>query len=143
MLLVLRAAVLETGREPEKVQGFLKQTLRRKVADHKKKWRPSPADGADAALLPATSTESDPEGTAELNEQLQKVERYSAGLPQAWVDVLRCIHGAGMSIDETAAALARPRGTVYSQLEAAREKLGEIARDSERAAAERAGNASG
>ena len=137
VLLVLSAEVEETGREPEKVRGFLKRTVEKKVANHKRLWRPSCAGGVEADDTRATSTESDPEGTAELYEQLQKVERWSRGLPPEQAEVLRFTHGAGMSLDEAAEALGRPRSTVHHQLQAATEKLQEMARASERAAAAR------
>jgi RNA polymerase sigma factor (sigma-70 family) len=137
VLLVLNAEVQETGREPEKVQGFLKRTVDKKVANHKRLWRPARAGELDADDTVATSTESDPEGTAELYEQLLKVERWSRGLSPAQVEVLRCTH-AGMNLDEIAAALGRPRSTVHAQLQTATEELQARARDSERAAAERA-----
>jgi DNA-directed RNA polymerase specialized sigma24 family protein len=72
----------------------------------------------EAEEMLATSTESDPEGTAELYEQLQKVERWSRGLPPEQVEVLRCIHGVGMSLDEAAAALGRrgARCTISSRM---------------------------
>ena len=79
----------------------------KKVANHKRLWRPARAGGVDADDTLATSTESDPEGTAELYEQLLKVERWSRGLSPAQVEVLRCFYGARMNLDETAAALGR------------------------------------
>jgi RNA polymerase sigma factor (sigma-70 family) len=138
VLLVLRAEVEETGREPEKMRGFLERIVEKKVANHERRQRLPRAGGVDVDEVLATSTESDPEGTAELYEQLQKVERWSRGLPPEQVEVLRCIHGVGMSLDEAAAALGRPRSTVHDQLKVATEKLQERARESERAAAERA-----
>jgi RNA polymerase sigma factor (sigma-70 family) len=143
VLLVLHAEVEATGREPEKVRGFLKQTVRYKVKNHKRLRRPVIDPGVNADAVGAASTEADPEGTAELHEQLRKVERYSRGLPQAQVDVLRCTLGAGMSLDETAEALGRPRATVYDQLQAAKATLRARAQDSERAAAERADRGEG
>ena len=137
VLLVLNAEVEETGREPEKVRGFLKRTVEKKVANHKRRLRLPHAGGVDADDTLATSTESDPEGTAELYEQIQKVERWSRDLPPEQAEALRCTHGAGMSLDETAIALGRPRSTVHDQLQAATEKLKERARDSARAAAAR------
>ena len=134
---MLSAEVQETGREPEKVRGFLKRTVEKKVANHKRRWRPARAGGVDVDQTLATSTESDPEGTAELYEQIGKVERWSRGLPPEQIEVLRCTHGAGMGLDETAAAVGRPRSTVHDQLRAATEKLDEKARESERAAAAR------
>jgi len=137
VLLVLSAEVEETGHEPEKVRGFLKRTVEKKVANHKRLWRPARAGGVEVDETVATSTESDPEGTVELYEQLEKVERWSRGLPAELVEVLRFTHGVGMSLDEVAAALERPRSTVHDQLQAAMEMLREMARDSERAAAAR------
>jgi hypothetical protein len=60
---------------------FLKRTVEKKVANHKRRWGPPRARGVEADEMLATSTEADPEGTAELYEQLQKVERWSRGLP--------------------------------------------------------------
>ena len=92
-----------------------------------------------ADLTLAASTESNPEGTAELHEQLEKVERWSRDLSPEQIEVLRCICGARMSLDETVAAVGRPRATVHDQLKAATEKLRERERESERAAAKRVG----
>jgi DNA-directed RNA polymerase specialized sigma24 family protein len=100
---------------------------------------PPPSFAAHLHRSRPTSTEAAPEGTAELNEQFRKVERYCTGLPEAWVEAMRCVYGAGMSLDDAAAAFGRHRATVYSQLKAAEAQLRERARDSERAAAERAG----
>jgi DNA-binding CsgD family transcriptional regulator len=86
----------------------------------------------------ATSAESDPEGTAALHEQLRKATRWGRALSAEHVEVLRCV-GAGMSLDETAAAVGRTRSTVYDQLRAATRELREMALESERAAAERVG----
>ncbi len=116
---MLQAEVEETGREPEKLRGFLKRTVEKKVANHKKRWRPPRAGGVDADETLATSRESDPEGTAELYEELMKVERWSRGLPPELVEVLRCVYGGRMSVEETAEALGRSRSTVYDQLRAA------------------------
>ncbi len=143
VLLVLNAEVEGTGREPEKVGGFLKRTVEKKVANHKRLWRPPCVPGVEADDTLATSTESDPEGTAELYEQIRKVERWSRGLPPQQVEVLRLTHGARMSLDEAAEALGRSRSTVHDQIQAATEKLQERARESERAAAERAARRKG
>jgi RNA polymerase sigma factor (sigma-70 family) len=137
VLLVLNTAVEDTGCEPEKVRGFLKRTVEKKVANQKRLWRPPSAGGVDADDLLATSTESDPEGTAELYEQIQKVELWSRDLSPAQIEVLRCTHGAGMSLDETARAVGRQRSTVHGEIQAGTGKLQKKARDSERAAAER------
>ncbi len=50
--------------------GFLKRTVEKKVANHKRLWRPARAGALDVEETLAASTESDPEGTAELYEQL-------------------------------------------------------------------------
>jgi RNA polymerase sigma factor (sigma-70 family) len=136
ILLILCAHVEKTGKVPEKMGGYLKEVVRKEVRNHKGRWRPAVEDGADVAEQ--SSTEDDPEGTAELRELREKLDRYVADLPEACADVIRCTYLLEMTLDETAAALGRPRSTVYSQLESARERLDELARNSERSAAERA-----
>jgi DNA-directed RNA polymerase specialized sigma24 family protein len=49
--------------------------------------------------------------------------------------VFICADIYGMTIEETATALERPQGTVAGQLSRARERLDDLARESDRATA--------
>ena len=133
--MVLSKHVHETGKAPPNVVGFLTETVRKVVADHKKKKRLDVEDGASASQRP--STEADPEGTAELRELQQKMASYTAELPAHLKEVLWCVHGLEMSLDDTATALSVSRTTVKERLAAAKEMLDKRARASERRADER------
>jgi RNA polymerase sigma-70 factor (ECF subfamily) len=62
-------------------------------------------------------------------EQRDEVERLLAPLAEVERDVLLRFHTVGLSIEEIAAALAMPAGTVKSHLHRARRKLAERGRD--------------
>lgn len=74
----------------------------------------------------------DPERIAEIAERREKLARYLTCLPPQEAEAVRCIDLLGLTIEEAAEALARPRATVAKQHQRAREKLEELVRASER-----------
>jgi RNA polymerase sigma factor (sigma-70 family) len=122
--------VVEKG-PPANVPGFLTEVVRKEVANHKRRWRPEIQHGADADA--EMSNAPDPEGTAELAERSAKLERYLVHLPVEEAEAIRCIDLFELTLEQTAQAVRRPRSTVAAQHARAKEKLKEMARESERA----------
>jgi RNA polymerase sigma factor (sigma-70 family) len=119
---------------PQNLRGWLAKLVQNEALNH---WRASqaraevPADDDDAFFSPAP----DPEGTAALAELLTRLSRYLKRIPQEEAEVFLCADVYGLTIEETATAVGRPQGTVAGQLSRARERLDEMARESNRATA--------
>lgn len=115
---------------PDNVRGYLTEVIRRIVSNHKQAWKPKVAPGAEADE--EASAAPDPETSATLAERRAKLSRYVGELSDEEADVIRCVGARGMTIEETAADLGRPVGTVATQLARARDKLRDQAQDSAR-----------
>lgn len=124
---------VEKDAPPENIRGFLVAVAHHVIANHKREWRPEGRRAAEPDdMADETSGAPNPERTAHLAELRARLARYVGCLRPEEAEVIRCIL-VGMSIDETAAALQRPRGTVSTQLTSARDKLAELAHASDRA----------
>jgi len=132
---------IEEERPLDNVRGFLFAVIRNEVRNHKRVWRPEIEQGADADMEPTAAL--DPEGAAEIAERWERLTRYLSHLTRAEAEVFRCIDLEGMTIDDAAETLQRPRGTVSTQIARARAKLEDLARASDRAAAVDAQSARG
>jgi RNA polymerase sigma-70 factor, ECF subfamily len=77
----------------------------------------------------AESAMPGPEAEFEQAELRQEVERLVRELPESKRDVLRLVHGQELSVDEAAAALGVPAGTVKSRLFYGRKALEQRLRD--------------
>jgi RNA polymerase sigma-70 factor (ECF subfamily) len=132
-IVLVVCARVEENAPPKKVRGFIRAVLRNEVANHKRLRRPDIQLDADIDAIIASAP--GPETNATRAEQRAKLERYIAQLSPEEAAVIRAVDGEGLTLDEAAAMLGRPRGTVATQHDRAREKLREMARASERAAA--------
>jgi RNA polymerase sigma factor (sigma-70 family) len=129
VLMILTRHVAAKG-PPRKLRAFLVEVVNKEVANHKNKWRAPVQQGADGAAK--RSDAMGPESAAELAERREKLERYLTFLPEEQAEVIRCVYLWAMTIDETAEAVGRPRGTVSTQLASGLAKLKELANASER-----------
>lgn len=77
----------------------------------------------------AESAMPGPEAQFEQAELRREVERLIRELPESKRDVLRLVHGQELSVEETAAALGVPAGTVKSRLFYGRKALEQRLRD--------------
>ncbi len=116
---------------PENLKAYLRVVIRNVAANHKRVLRPEPLPGDDEDTEMADSR--DPERAATQAELQAKIERYLGELPEEEAQVVRCVHFWKMTLDQTAEAVGRPRGTVSTQLTRGKKMLRDIARASERA----------
>jgi RNA polymerase sigma factor (sigma-70 family) len=123
----------EHKRAPDELQAYLGGVVRNEVRNHNRlarvRWR------SEAEMENMASRERSPEGVAELHEFLRKVGRYLEQIPPDEADVVRMIDGDGLSPADTAKALGRPFSTVAKQRDRGRERIRELALESERATA--------
>jgi len=132
-LLVLADRVVEKKGPPSYVRGFLAGVARNVASNHKHLRRLDVDREAD----PDAELESapDPLGMMELLEGWERMERYIDDLPKAERDALRCVDFEAQTLEEAALLLARPPGTVATHVRRARQRIEELARDSDRRAA--------
>ena len=129
-VLMIVCAQMESGAPPDNLSGFIRGVVRNEIANHKRTFRPEVDRGADPEAEPCAAP--DPEASTGDAELRAKLAGYLRILPRAQAEVVCCVDLQGMTIDEAAAALGRKRGTVSTQLTRAREKLQDLARESER-----------
>ncbi len=108
--------------ERRPVGAWLRGVALRVLIDHRARHARSP-ESFDAELHEPRAPAVDP------FEQRDELERLLAPLAKVERDVLLRFHTAGQSIEEIAAALAMPAGTVKSHLHRARRKIAERGRD--------------
>jgi RNA polymerase sigma-70 factor (ECF subfamily) len=133
VLLVLSDEIAELKRLPPNVEGFLVDTIRNEVSNHKRGRAAEARRRAEADIEPWAAP--DPEYALRHAQEKAKLERYADELPPHEKAVYCCIDREGMTYGETAAALGRPVGTVTTQIVRIRRKLKERAEESERAEA--------
>jgi RNA polymerase sigma factor (sigma-70 family) len=111
-------------------KAFLCGVLRNAALNHKRLKRLTARGSADVDEV--LSEALDPEEAARLAEEWGKLRRYLGLLSQeeAWLIQRRVFDGA--ALEEIAAAMGCPRGTVADRVERAKERLAEIAVESER-----------
>jgi RNA polymerase sigma-70 factor (ECF subfamily) len=120
-----------TKEPPENVRGFLQGVMWNQVLHRgrKRKHHLFLLDGdADAALSPGI----DPERAVAFAEHRAKARQYIKCLPEVEAEVVQLIDLMGLTLDEAAAALDRPRGTVSTQHIRARKALRDRAQASAR-----------
>lgn len=99
--------------------GWLRRTALRALVDERARRGREPASGAALDELPDAAAER----AARRGELGEELERLLARLAPVERDVLLRFHRRGESIDEIAAALDMPAGTVKSHLHRARRRL--------------------
>jgi len=134
VLLVLLGHV-EKRKPLTHTRGFLGGVIRNVVRNHVRPKVTEPAfdRGADVDALPASAT--DPEGKAARAERREKLGRFLCHLPPEEAQVVRARLFYGLTIEEAARAVGRPRATVARQDKRGMEKLEAMVLASERAAA--------
>lgn len=127
-VLLILGAQLERVGPPEHVRAFLAQVIQNVIRNHRRLKRPVVDREADTDE--AITSAPDPEEALELVERWARLMRYIGDLPDAEAEVIRCVDLDGMTVDDTAKLLKRPRGTVSTQLTRARERIEGFAQDS-------------
>jgi RNA polymerase sigma-70 factor (ECF subfamily) len=127
MVILLEQAEKE---KPENLRGFLQGIMWNEVLRRARKRRRQlfVLDGDADTFSPLM----DPERAAALAEHREKVRRYIGCLPEVEAEVVQLIDLMGLTLNEAAEALDRPRGTVSTQHIRARKALRDLARASAR-----------
>jgi RNA polymerase sigma factor (sigma-70 family) len=136
VLVVFCEHIRTTGRPPDNPEAFLTDVVKKEAWNHVGKRRPLPVGVPDSGAL--VDSAPDPERAAVLAERREKLRRYLKKLPAKEAEVLRCIELEGMTIQEAADALKRPKSTVKDDLDRAWERLRGFVLESARAAELRA-----
>jgi RNA polymerase sigma factor (sigma-70 family) len=123
----------ETRGVPRNLEGWLVKLIRNEALNYRRQGEREieRADDVAAPFSPAP----DPEGAMVLAEKRARLERSFASLTPEEKEVVRLCDLYDMKIDEVAAELQRPWGTVAGQLARGRGKLAACACESERATA--------
>lgn len=114
-------------------RGFIVNTARNEVANHKRAGQARPPvgpQGTEVDEVPAATT--DPEGKTTRAELKHKIGVYISRLPPELAQVVRAMDFLGLTIEGAAQALGRPRATVDRQHKRAWEQLKEMVLASER-----------
>jgi DNA-directed RNA polymerase specialized sigma24 family protein len=129
VLMVLWGHVEETRSVPVHMRAWLNEVVTKEVRNHKDLWKPPVKDGADAEAeaVPAWP-ERGPEGTADLAERREKLERCLPFLPRDQAAVIRCVYLFDMTFEQTATATGKPLSTVFLLAEKAGKKLVKLMR---------------
>jgi RNA polymerase sigma factor (sigma-70 family) len=120
-------------RGPDDVPAYLERVVDNAVCNYRRLRRLAVQLGAE--LDEEIASTPDPERAAMLSELWKKLEGYVRKLTPEEAEVFEAREIHEQSFDAIAAALGRPRTTVINQHARAMEKLGELARASERATA--------
>lgn len=129
-VLMIACAKVERDGRPENLAGFVRGVVRNEIANHKRAFRPAVDHAAEADAEPSPAP--DPEQATAFAELRAKLARYLGAIPAALAEVVRRVDLDGLTIDQAAADLGRPRGTISRQLARARDRLFDLARASER-----------
>jgi RNA polymerase sigma-70 factor (ECF subfamily) len=129
---VLSNYIDERGVAPPNVRGYLTETAKKKLANHR---RLHGLDlDAEAEVEEAMTSSLDPEQRAEAREQWRRFARYVDKLSSLEQSAYTLVDLEGDTYEEAAEKLGRPVGTVKTQVARARTKLEAFAQASERAA---------
>jgi RNA polymerase sigma factor (sigma-70 family) len=134
VLLVLTAYVDKHGRAPEKPRAWLRGVVRNEVRAHKRLARARMNVDRDADLEAVATSAPGPERARQLVEQTEKLEQYLARLPEDEAEVVHSHEQLEMTLEEIAAELGIPVGSVATILARGRKNLRELAEASAREA---------
>lgn len=121
VLLLMTRKHDEGEQPPERMRAYLARVVRNLVSNHVREPRPERDRGGEPE--DQVSPEPDPLGAMQEAEDWNKVLGYMNALTEAEAEVVVAVHFEGLGLDETAERFGRPRSTVFSQLQSAREKL--------------------
>jgi RNA polymerase sigma-70 factor (ECF subfamily) len=119
LLAVLRC--YDRKQVPDNMRGYLTGIIHNLAATHQQSRQPWQEPGEDPDQLPAMK--SGPVTAVQRAQALAKVKGYMARLSPACAEVVRKVDQEGMTLEEAAAALGVPVGTVASRLKRGRERL--------------------